>query len=74
MADPVVKNITWPGWFKVKLIELKEYFSIEDALVEEKATEWFGCGNAQHDARFDTAMTYLCLKAGADAGMVKGVL
>ena len=57
-----------------KLIELKEYFSIEDALVEEKATEWFGCGNAQHDARFDTAMTYLCLKAGADAGMVKGVL
>lgn len=57
-----------------KLIELKEYFSIEDSLVEEKATEWFGNGNAQHDARFDTAMTYLCLRAGADLGMLKGVL
>lgn len=57
-----------------KLIELKEYFSIEDALIEEKAAEWFGNGNAQHDARFDTAMTYLCLKAGADLGMVKGIL
>lgn len=57
-----------------KLIELKEYFSIEDALVEEKSAEWFGETGGQHDARFDTAMTYLCLKAGADLGMVKGVL
>lgn len=57
-----------------KLIELKEYFSIEDSLIEEKAAEWFGSGKNQHDARFDTAMTYLCLKAGSDLGMVKGIL
>lgn len=57
-----------------KLIELKEYFSIEDTLVEEKSAEWFGGGGTQHDARFDAAMTYLCLKAGADLGMVKGLL
>ena len=57
-----------------KLIELKEYFSIPDEEVEKASGEFFGGGEVSHDARFDTAMTYLCLKAASDNGMVKGLL
>ncbi len=57
-----------------KLIELKEYFSIEDDFIQAKASEWFGDSGNQHDARFDAAMTYLCLLKGAELGMVEGLL
>ena len=57
-----------------KLIELKEYFSIEDDFIRAKADEWFGGSGNQHDARFDAAMTYLCLVKGAELGMVEGLL
>lgn len=57
-----------------KLIELKEYFGLEDTLIEEKATEWFGGSGYQHDARFDAAMTFLCLQKGAELGMVEGLI
>jgi len=57
-----------------KLIELKEYFGIADEEVEETARTCFGGGGAAHDARFDTAMTYLCLKKASEMGMVKELL
>ena len=57
-----------------KLVELKEYFGIADEEVEEAAGVFFGGGDVAHDARFDTAMTYLCLKKASELGMVKGLL
>jgi len=57
-----------------KLVELKEYFGLDDADIEKNSAEWFGGGGIAHDARFDTAMTYMCLKEGADRGMIRGLL
>lgn len=57
-----------------KLIELKEFFALEDADIEKNSAEWFGGGGTAHDARFDTAMTYMCLREGANRGMIRGVL
>ena len=57
-----------------KLVELKEYFSITDEEIEAAGKTYFGGGEAAHDARFDTAMTYLCLKKASELGMVKDLL
>ena len=57
-----------------KLIELAEYFGLEDAEIEKNSTEWFGGGGNAHDARFDTAMTFMCLREGARRGMIRGML
>ena len=57
-----------------KLVELKEYFGIEDEAIERFSRECFGGGDVSHDARFDTAMTYLCLKTASDNGLVRGLL
>lgn len=57
-----------------KLIELKEYFALDDQAIEENSENWFGGGAASHDARFDTAMTYMCMKAAADQGILRGVI
>lgn len=57
-----------------KLTELVEFFGLEEDFVAEKASEWFGGGGALHDARFDTAATYLCLVEGTKQGRVRGVL
>ena len=57
-----------------KLIELKEFFSIEDGDIEKNSASWFGGGEIAHDARFDTAMTYMCLKEGAKRGMIRRML
>ena len=42
--------------------------------VEKNSEAWFGGGAAAHDARFDTAMTYMCLAEGARRGMIRGIL
>jgi DNA polymerase-3 subunit epsilon len=57
-----------------KLTELAEFFELSEDFVAEKAAEWFGGGGALHDARFDTAATYLCLLEGTKRGRVRGVL
>ncbi len=57
-----------------KLTELAQFFDLSEDLVAEKAAEWFGGGGALHDARFDTAATYLCLVEGTKRGRVRGVL
>jgi DNA polymerase III subunit epsilon len=57
-----------------KLTELAQFFDLSEDFVAEKAAEWFGGGGALHDARFDTAATYLCLVEGTKRGRVRGVL
>lgn len=57
-----------------KLIELKEFFGLNDEDIEKNSAQWFGGGGIAHDARFDTAMTYMCLKEGAKRGMIRGLL
>ena len=57
-----------------KLTELAQFFELSEDFVAEKAAEWFGGGGALHDARFDTAATYLCLVEGTRRGRVRGVL
>ena len=57
-----------------KLTELVQFFELSEDFVAERAAEWFGGGGALHDARFDTAATYLCLLEGTRRGRVRGVL
>jgi DNA polymerase-3 subunit epsilon len=57
-----------------KLTELVQHFELTEEFVAEKAAEWFGGGGALHDARFDTAATYLCLVEGTKRGRLRGVL
>ena len=57
-----------------KLIELAAYLGLTDEEISERADEWFGGGAAAHDARFDAAMTFLCLKKATEKGMLRGVL
>lgn len=57
-----------------KLTELVQHFELSEEFVAEKAAEWFGGGGALHDARFDTAATYLCLVEGTKRGRLRGVL
>lgn len=57
-----------------KLTELVQHFDLSEEFVAERAAEWFGGGGALHDARFDTAATYLCLVEGTKRGRLRGVL
>lgn len=57
-----------------KLGELCAHFGITDELIAEKSGEWFAGGGQAHDARFDTAATYLCLVEATRLGRVRGVL
>ena len=57
-----------------KLTELVQHFELSEEFVAEKAAQWFGGGGALHDARFDTAATYLCLVEGTKRGRLRGVL
>lgn len=54
-----------------KLVELAEFFALNDAEVERLSGAWFGGGGSSHDARFDAAMTFLCLREGARRDMVQ---
>ena len=57
-----------------KLTELVRHFELTEEFVAEKAAEWFGGGGALHDARFDTAATYLCVVEGTKRGRLRGIL
>ena len=57
-----------------KLEELCAYYGIEEDSITYAANEWFGGGDSAHDARFDTAATWLCVKAAVAKGDLKGLL
>lgn len=57
-----------------KLCELVAHFQIPEELIAEKSAAWFQGGGALHDARYDTAATYLCLLEATRLGRVRGVL
>ena len=57
-----------------KLEELVAFYQLTPEYVAEKAEEWFGGGGTAHDARYDTAATYLCVVAGTQKGDLRGVL
>lgn len=57
-----------------KLSELCEYFGRSEEAIVEASERWFGGGGSAHDARFDTAATYMCLVEATKLGKVRGVL
>lgn len=57
-----------------KLIELAAYLGLTDEEIAQNADNWFGGGAAAHDARFDAAMTFLCVKRAQEKGMIRGIL
>ena len=57
-----------------KLEELIAHYGLAPEFVAERAVAWFGDGAAVHDARYDAAATYLCLKAAAERGDLRGVV
>lgn len=56
-----------------KLSELAAYYGVSEEETFRQAQEWFGLSGALHDARFDTAMTYLSLIRAIDRGDLRGL-
>ena len=57
-----------------KLQELAEFYNVSPQEVEEKTLQWFhSVGTTLHDARYDTAMTYLCFKRAIEKGDLRGL-
>lgn len=58
-----------------KLSELCRYYNVRDEQVERMVVTLFKTRHTQqHDARFDTVATYLCVLQATKAGDVKGVI
>lgn len=57
-----------------KLCELAEHFDLSEDFIRERCASWFGEGGSAHDARYDTAATYLCLIEATRRGRIRGVL
>jgi DNA polymerase III subunit epsilon len=57
-----------------KLEELAEYYKLSGDMIAEKSLAWFGGGSTAHDARFDTAATYLCIVEAIRAGDLRGLV
>lgn len=57
-----------------KLCELVEFYGLTEEFVSQKAEEWFGGGAAAHDARYDTAATWLCVVEATKKGDLKGII
>lgn len=56
------------------LSELAAHYGVTEEETSQKAAEWFACGQLSlHDARFDTAMTYLCLKRAMEKGDLRSL-
>ncbi|MGI6725220.1 MAG: exonuclease domain-containing protein [Christensenellales bacterium] len=58
-----------------KLSELAAYYGVTTEQVRERTAELFGNDGETglHDARFDTVMTWLCLRAAVDKGDLRGL-
>ena len=57
-----------------KLEELAAHFGVTAEAAQALSAAAFGGGGDQHDARYDAAVTYLCLEAATRAGAVRGIL
>jgi len=57
-----------------KLVELAEFMELTDEIIGEASARWFEGGAQAHDARFDAAMTFLCVSEGTKKGMLRGVI
>ena len=57
-----------------RLEELWEHYGISTDDIAAHSAEWFQGGGQAHDARFDTAATYMCLLEATKKGDVRGVL
>ena len=57
-----------------RLEELWEHYGISTDDIATRSAEWFQGGGQAHDARFDTAATYMCLLEATKKGDVRGVL
>lgn len=57
-----------------KLEELVEWYGITPEEVVARADEWFGGGGQAHDARYDTAATWMCVLAATQKGDLRGVV
>lgn len=57
-----------------RLEELWEHYGISTDDIAVRSAEWFQGGGQAHDARFDTAATYMCLLEATKKGDVRGVL
>ena len=56
-----------------KLEELFAYYDISEETIRGSAMAWFGAGNDMHDARFDTAATWLSVQAAVEQGDLRGL-
>ena len=57
-----------------RLEELWEHYGISTDDIAARSAQWFQGGGQAHDARFDTAATYMCLLEATKKGDVRGVL
>lgn len=57
-----------------RLEELWAHYGISTDDIAARSAEWFQGGGQAHDARFDTAATYMCLLEATKKGDVRGVL
>ena len=58
------------GWPSLK--RLCEWYGVLPETVAARCGQWFSGGEAAHDARFDAAATWLCVKAAAARGDLEG--
>ncbi len=56
-----------------KLEELCAHYGVTEEQIQQHCAQWFGGGTDKHDARYDTAATYLCALAAVDRGDLRGV-
>ena len=56
-----------------KLEELCAHYDVTEELIQQHCAQWFGGGTDKHDARYDTAATYLCALAAVDRGDLRGI-
>ncbi len=57
-----------------RLEELCDHYQISEDMILTASSRWFAGGQAAHDARYDTAATFLCLAAAHRKGDLRGVL
>lgn len=57
-----------------KLEELYAHYGIAEEAIAGASEEWFGGGADKHDARFDTAATWLCVLAATEKGDLRGLI
>lgn len=56
-----------------KLEELCQWYGIDEAAITTACDSLFQGGSQLHDARYDTAATWLCLRAAIDKGDLRGM-